>query len=275
MEMRLTMFSVHLWSAFADTVTLNPLEQADVVRESGLQALVLRNIWGRSVETLTDDEAESIAAHCAQIDLPIHSLATTLGTERVDEGMDDDVSRMARLLELARRLNVGAIRLFSFLPPQGGKPASYMGAAIQRLKPLTALAEQAGIRLLIENAPDTIGNIPSNIHTVVQAQRSSWVQTNWNTGHFVQAGIAEHVIDYWLIMARSCGHITLTDALLFDHSICMPGDGDGQVSQMLMMLRKHSVSYGITLDPCLPGEEGFALTLARVRRCSLLQGVMA
>jgi hypothetical protein len=44
---------------------------------------------------------------------------------------------------------------------------------------------------------------------------------------------------------------------------------------MLMMLRAHSASYGITLDPCLPGQDGFALTLARVRQCSLLQGIVA
>jgi len=269
------MFSVPLWSAFTDTVTLNPIEQAEVVRDYGLDALVLRNVWGRSVETLTDIEASSISAHCAQIGVSIHSLATTLGSNSVDTTPEQDIKRLTRMLELAQRLRADAIRIFSFLPPQDGKPASYMGASIARLRPLVALAQATGIKLLVENAPDTIGNIPSNIHTVVHALRNPWVQMNWNTGHFVQAGIAEHVIDYWLILARSCGHITLTDALLWGHSACLPGDGDAQVPQMLMMLRTHAASYGITLDPCLPGEDGFALTLARVQQCSLLQGVGA
>ncbi len=267
------MFSVPLWSAFTDTVTLNPLEQADIVRDYGLQALVLRNVWGRSVETLTNMEASAIALHCSQIGVPIHSLATTLGSSSVDESPEHDLARFTRLLELAQCLRAEAIRIFAFLPPQGGKPASYMADAIRRLRPLTAFAQAAGVMLLVENAPETIGNIPSNIHTVVHAQRSPWVKTNWNTGHFVQAGIAEHVIDYWLILALSCGHVTLTDALLWDHSSCLPGDGDAQVAQMLMMMRTHGAHYGLTIDPCLPGEEGFALTLARVRQCSLLQGV--
>jgi sugar phosphate isomerase/epimerase len=212
-----------LWSAFTDTVTLNPIEQAEVARDYGLQALVLRNVWGRSVETLTDSEASLIAGHCSQTGVSIHSLATTLGSRSVHEPQNEDIARLTRVLELAQRLNAQAVRIFSFFPPEDGKPASYMGAAIARLKPLAALAQEAGIKLLVENAPDTIGNIPSNIHTVVHALRNPWVQMNWNTGHFVQAGVAEHVIDYWLILARSCGHITLTDALLWDHSACLPG----------------------------------------------------
>jgi sugar phosphate isomerase/epimerase len=269
------MFSVPLWSAFTDTVTLNPIEQAELAREYGLNTLVLRNVWGRSVETLTNAEAYSITARCAQMGVSIHSIATTLGGVNIENTSDQECERLRRALELAQRLQADAIRIHAFRPPHGGKPASYMGASIARLKPFAALAQEAGIKLLVENAPETIGNIPSNIHTVVHALRSPWVQVNWNTGHFVQAGIAEHVIDYWLILARSCGHITLTDALLWDHSVCLPGDGDAQVAQMLMMLRAYAAPYGITLDPCLPGEDGFALTLARVRQCSLLQGVMA
>lgn len=267
-------------SACADEAADTPERQARLLLEHGIHHIDLRRVWGKSVVALTDTEAVRVRNFCMALKVSIHCLYSDACLSVVDTALDDDLMHIGRLLEIAALMGAACIRIFSFVPPHQDKPANHLFPAIRRMKQVTALAEAAGVTLLVENSVETVGEIPSNIHSILHAINSPYLRLMWNPASFVQAGVAQQVQDFWLMLARFTDCVRIQDAVLYNGQFCASGEGDAQLRELLLNLRESGRPGFLALEPAplsggggFGGEERLAFAVFTVKRLLASVGV--
>ncbi len=258
-------------SACADAISQEPPVQARLLVAHGLSHIDLRRVWGRPLAALSSGEIATLHVVLREAGLRPHILYSDLGYDDVTAPPAAELARLERLLAVARALEAPFIRLSTGRPPGGDKPANHLLPAIRRLKALLPAAEAAGVTLLLENAPGTVGEIPSNIHSLLHALNSPFVRLAWNPGAFVRAGVAQQVPDFWLLLGRLTGAVLLEDATLLDRAACLPGEGDADLPELLVNLREARYGGVLALDSAalpagLEGRAQLALLVLAARR---------
>jgi hypothetical protein len=272
-----------IYSAVGSLIAPRLEDQLALLTERGITALDFALPRGKSIAALTDEEAGVIRAACDTAGVHIATLLSTVGSHTLDTPIDYETKLLERVIQLAEILGTKNIRIYTFVTPEGEKPANFIVTGIQRLKPLVTIAETQQVTLLLENFPGTVGEIPSNLHSLLHAYRDAPVRYIWNPANYIRAGVAAQVQDFWLLLGRFVDVIVMRDSLLNtaeDATECVPGDGDGQIRELLTLLAESNASARLSLAP-LPltarqqpgysGVDGLDFTLHRVN--DLLQRV--
>jgi sugar phosphate isomerase/epimerase len=241
-------------SACADEAADSPDDQARFLLAQAIRFMDVRRVWRKTPIELADDEALAVKRAAETHGLALHCLYSDACRSPVDTPLDDDLARLGRLLELAALMQARYVRVFSFVPPNQEKSADHLFAAMRRMRQIGEMAVAAGVTLLVENATGTVGNIPSNIHSILHACNSPLMRLAWNPAEFVRTGVAAQVEDFWLMLARFTTCVVLQDARLDDGTFALPGHGDGQVHRLLRNLHDQGYQGSVSILPPAPSE---------------------
>lgn len=241
-------------SAFGDEIAPALADQLTVLRELQIGYLELRGVWGKNVLALSDAEAAQVKTECEQYGIAVSAIGSPIGKSPLVEPIEPVIANLERIIAIAAMVGTRRVRIFSFYPPDISTNAHYdqhVTEAVDRLKRLAAVAEAAGVQLLLENEKHIVGDTIARCHTLLTQVNSPALVFAWDPANFVQVGETAITERAWPQLGQHTGYVHIKDSRLADGTVQPAGQGDGQVGLLLSHLRDAGYQGFLALEPHL------------------------
>ena len=236
-----------VFSAFADEAGSSLEEQIKALKENGIHYIEPRNIGGKSVMDLTDDEVKAVKAELDKNGIKVGSLGSPIGKYPITDDFDSYIAKVKRAIEIAKMLDTKNIRMFSFFVSQE-ELAKHREEVIRRLRVLTDMAKERGVRLCHENESKIYGQNPDEVADVLSNHPR--LKGIFDAANFVRDG--QDPIKGIDVTLPSLEYIHVKDASYPDRKMWPVGLGQGQYEEVL---KKADAAYNgtifLTLEPHL------------------------
>jgi sugar phosphate isomerase/epimerase len=237
-------------SGFADEISAEPAEQLATLAAESITHLELRSAWRVSVADFTDVQLETFRAELDGAGVRVSAIGSPLGKIAVTAPLGPELMRMRRIGDIAVRLGVRIVRVFSFFIPAGEPPQRYRQQVIDRMAALAAIAAERGLVLAHENEKEIFGDIPQRCADLITSVGSPALQATFDAANFVQCGVQPFTQAYPLLRPHLV-YLQVKDALAATGQVVPAGEGDGEVRETLAALRDSGFAGFMSLEPHL------------------------
>ncbi len=234
-------------SAFADEAGTSLAEQIAALKRNGIDYIEPRNINGKPILTLTDEELKEVKSELDKNGIKVNSLGSPIGKYPITEPFDKHLVDFRRALEVCKALGTDKMRMFSFFTKQS-EIAEYRSEVLYRLNEMCSIAKEHGITLCHENESEIYGQNPEEMLDLMEnvaGLKGIFDPANYRmNGCDVIAGINATI--------PKLAYLHIKDAI-FDSQLIVPaGDGEGKIPEVLDMVNNATddVVY-LTLEPHL------------------------
>ena len=234
-------------SAFADEAGTLLSEQIEALKRNGIDHIEPRNINGKPILKLTNEELEEVKAELAKNGIKVNSLGSPIGKFPITEPFEDHLPDFYRALEVCKMLGTDKMRMFSFFTKQS-ELAKYRDEVISRLTRMCEIANEHGITLCHENESEIYGQNPEemlDLMTSVNGLKGIFDPANYRmNGCDIMAGIDATL--------KNLAYLHIKDAIYESQIIVPAGDGEGRIAEVIDMVNNATddVVY-LTLEPHL------------------------
>ena len=232
--------------AFADEASPTLCGQIEAMLRNRLDGVELRTVDGVNVSDLKPDQAKEIRRHLRENGLSVWSLGSPMGkTELGKDDFDHETDRMKATAELANIMECRNIRMFSFYLPKGALAETYQNEVIDRLGVWTGIAQDADVRLCLENEKGLYGETPKCCRLLFDALPS--LDGVFDPANFVQVGIDP--LPAWELLKDRIRYLHIKDAL-YSGDVVPAGCGDGRIAAITASFLAQGGTE-VTLEPHL------------------------
>lgn len=234
-------------SAFADEAGTSLDEQIAALKRNGISYIEPRNINGKPILTLTDDELIEVKKAFDANGIKVNSLGSPIGKYPISEPFEIHLKDFRRALEVCKLLGTDKMRMFSFFVHQN-ELEKYREEVIYRLGEMVKIAKEHGVTLCHENESDIYGQNPEQM-------RDLMTSIDGLSGIFDAANYRmndQDVIDGINATLINLAYLHIKDAIYESQLIVPAGDGEGKIAEIIDVVNKHTdnVVY-LTLEPHL------------------------
>jgi len=236
-----------VFSAFADEAGTTLSEQIAALKENGIGYIEPRNINGKPILTLTEDELYEIKAELDKNGIKVNSLGSPIGKYPIDEPFDKHLIDFEKALRACEILGTENMRMFSFFVTQD-QLAEKRNEVIYRLKTMAEAAKARGIKLCHENESAIYGQEPSEVKDVLSSVPELY-------GIFDPANYRMNgadVIEGINATLTNLAYLHIKDAI-FDLKMIVPaGEGEGRIGEIIDIVNESTDEIVfLTLEPHL------------------------
>lgn len=239
-----------LLSGFGDEIDPDPKIQVAVLQALGASHIEVRSAWDVNVVDLDDAQLATLKGILDAAGMKVSAVASPIGKVDVSLPAEHEVLRLRRIIEVAKVLDSGFIRIFSFYREGGTTAASIRDAVIERMVLLTREAEAAGVVLLHENEKDIYGDTPERVLDILQSVNSPALRAAWDNANFVQVG-NKPFTDGYAMLRPYLVYLQVKDALADTGEVVPTGHGDGELIETITALRDDGYTGFASLEPHL------------------------
>lgn len=247
-------------TGFADEISPDLEVQLNVLASEGISHLEFRGVWGKNVLKLTDEEIARVKERLDARGFQVSSIGSPIGKIKITDSFEPHMEDFNRAIYVAKYFGAPFIRIFSFFIPEGEDPAIYRDEVLSRMKQLVRLAEQEGVQLLHENEKDIYGDTGERCLEIFQACDSSHLRGAFDPANYVQCGVRPMSEAYPLVEPY-IAYYHIKDALMESRKVVPAGEGDGQLQQLIGVLKEQRFNGFLSLEPHLSAAgvyEGFS-----------------
>ncbi len=234
-------------SAFADEAGSSLEEQILALKENNIGYIEPRNIDGKPILTLTDEELYAVRARLDECGIKVNSLGSPIGKYPIEGDFETHLCDFERALRVCEILGTTNMRMFSFFVAQD-KLAEYRDEVIRRLTVMADMADARGIRLCHENESAIFGQMPSEVRDILTSVPKLYgifdpANYRMNNGD-VNEGINATLINL--------AYLHIKDAIYDTQMIVPAGEGEGKIGEVLDTVDAHTdgLIY-LTMEPHL------------------------
>ncbi len=236
-------------SGFSDEIDKNIDIQFSVLNKLGINYFEPRGIDGKNISLLTLDEAKALKEKMDKKNIKASSIGSPIGKVAIsDAGKDFELFK--HIVEIAKILDCGFIRMFSFYNAYGSKDA-----VISALKRMAEYAEKENVVLLHENEKDIYGDTAERCFEILEAVNSDNFKAVFDPANFVQCG--EDTIKAFELLKKHIAYMHIKDSRE-DGTIVPAGAGMGNIKHIIDELKKDGYDGFLSLEPHLGTFEGLA-----------------
>lgn len=234
-------------SAFADEAGSLLSEQIAALKRNGIDYIEPRNINGKPILKLTDEELAEVKSELDKNGIKVNSLGSPIGKYPIHEPFEKHLPDFYRALEVCKILGTDKMRMFSFFTKQN-ELADCRDEVLTRLNKMCAIAKEHGITLCHENESEIYGQNPKemlDIMTNVDGLKGIFDPANYRMNDCdVMAGIEATL--------KNLAYLHIKDAIYESQIIVPAGDGEGKIPDVLELVNRATdkVVY-LTLEPHL------------------------
>jgi sugar phosphate isomerase/epimerase len=274
-------------SAFADEIAVDLEEQVETLSAERVGHVELRSAWGVNVVDLGPERLRRAVHVLREAGIGVSAVGSPVGKAPVDGDLQHELRRFRAALEAADALGTGLIRVFSFFVTDG-RYAEQRDEVLRRMSALATEAEANGVTLVHENESYIYGDTPGRCRDLVDSVASPALRLAFDPANFVQAGVRPHA-EAWPLLADHVAHFHVKDAVTVDRqggpsypapapelalmgSVRLPGEGEGQLPELLGELASRGYAGFLTIEPHLAfrmpeasGDERFAAATRALR----------
>ncbi len=237
-------------SGFGDEVDPDPAVQAAVLLALGAQYIEVRSAWGTNVVDLDPQQVQRLKELLDRQGVKVSAVASPIGKVAAALPVSHEVERLRRVIAVAKVLEAGYIRVFSYYRAEGQEPSDIRAAVIERMKLLAAEAEREGVVLLHENEKDIYGDTPERVLDLLESVNSPALRAAWDNANFVQVGV-KPFSEAYAMLRPYLEYLQVKDALTATGEVVPAGHGDGELLQTLTALRDDGYTGFASLEPHL------------------------
>ena len=236
-----------VFSAFADEAGESLEEQIAALNENGIRYIEPRNIGGKPILSLTEEELAKIKNAFDENGIKVGSLGSPIGKFPIDEDFSHHLCDFDKALEVCEILGTTNMRMFSFFVGQDSLKEK-RDEVLRRMNTLVCLAKKRGIRLCHENESGIYGQMPEQVTdllTNVRGLYGIFDPANYRMNNAdVMEGIKATLINL--------GYLHIKDAIYESQTITPAGEGEGRIGEIIDIVNEATddLIY-LTIEPHL------------------------
>jgi sugar phosphate isomerase/epimerase len=234
-------------SAFADEAGSSLDEQIQALKDNEIDYIEPRNIDGKGILTLSDEELIAIKKKLDENGIKVNSLGSPIGKYPIGDDFAPHLSDTKRAIEICKILGTENMRMFSFFTSQESLKDN-RDEVIARLKVMTKEAKANGINLCHENESKIYGQMPAEVAdllTEIPELYGIFDPANYrmNNADPIE-GINATLINF--------KYMHIKDAIFESQTIVPAGEGEGKIGEILDIVNEKvdGVVY-LTMEPHL------------------------
>ena len=263
-------------SAFADEVTENFLEQVKYLAGERVGYIEPRFINKRNIMDITKDELNEAKKMIQDHGLKVSAIGSPIGKVKLDEPFGPHLDKFKHAVDLAMFFETPFIRMFSYYAPEGKNIDDYRDEVMERMAAKVEVLKDVNITMVHENEANIYGHTAEQCVDIVKTIDSPKLRLVYDPANFVWGEkILDNVEICWPVMKPYVVHIHIKDWKLGAKDVgSIPGEGDGQIKELLAELAAIDYDGCLTMEPHLQtggqfggstGPELFSRAIAAVR----------
>jgi 3-dehydroshikimate dehydratase len=240
-------------SAFADEVTTDFQGQIKFLARQKVGYIEPRFINKKNIMDLAKSELKDAKKMIQDYGLKVSAIGSPIGKVRLDEPFQPHLDRFKHAVELAQFLETPYIRMFSYYAPKGENIDEYRDQVMERMAAKVQIIENTSVVMVHENETDIYGHSAENCVDIAKTINSPKLRLVYDPGNFVWGQkITNNVESCWPLVKPYVVHIHIKDWKLGSKDIgSIPGEGDGQIKELLAELAAMKYDGCLTLEPHL------------------------
>lgn len=236
-------------SGFADEIADDLGVQLATLEKLHVRYIEMRGVNGRNFTAYTPAEAKEIKKELDAAGVRLSAVGSPLGKIGIEDDFGPHMDLFKRTVELARVMETGFIRMFSFFIPEGKNPDDYQNAVLDRWYQFQEYARGSGVILLHENEKGIYGDIPRRCRTLLDAMDWEVVRGIFDPANFVQCGA--DTLEGFALLEDKIVYMHIKDALMGSGKVVPSGQGDGHLPEILSRLAAKGFNGFLSLEPHL------------------------
>jgi len=239
-------------TGFGDEISFYLEEQMDVLESEGIKHIELRGVGTKGVLDLNNEDIKEIKEQLDARGFAISAIASPIGKIGIEDDFDPHLERFKKAMDVAHAFETPYIRLFSYYIPAGEDPAKYRSEVMRRMAKKAELAEKENIIILHENEKDIYGNTGDRCQDILQTVNSPNLKAIFDSGNFVVekqkpfTQCFEKLADYIIYV-----HVKDVKWVGEEVIITPPGEGEGEIKEVLAALKERGYEGFLSLEPHL------------------------
>jgi len=266
-------------SAFADEVTESFRDQVEFLAKEKVGYIEPRFIDRKNIMDLNQVELNEAKKMIQDLGLKVSAIGSPIGKVKLDEPFGPHLDKFKHSVELAQFFETPFIRMFSYYAPEGKNIDDYRDQVLERMAAKVEVVQNTDVVMVHENEANIYGHTAANCVDMVEAIGSPNLKLAYDPANFVWGEkITNNVETCWPVMKPHVVHIHIKDWKLGSGDVgSVPGEGDGQIKELLAELAAMNYDGCMTMEPHLKtggqfggstGPELFSKAIAAVRELS-------
>jgi sugar phosphate isomerase/epimerase len=263
-------------SAFADEVVDDFRGQVEFLAKEKVGYIEPRFVDKKNLMDLNQKELAEVRKLIRDHGLKVSAIGSPIGKVKLDQPFKPHLDKFKHAVELAQYLETPFIRMFSYYAPEGKNIDDYRCQVMDRMVAKVEALAGTEVMMVHENEAHIYGHSAANCADLVKEIDSPKLRLAYDPANFVWGEqITNNVEVCWPLMKPYVVHIHIKDWKLGAKDVAsMPGQGDGQVKELLAELAAMKYQGCVTMEPHLQaggqfggstGPELFAKAIAAVR----------
>jgi 3-dehydroshikimate dehydratase len=263
-------------SAFADEVTDDFLQQVEFLAGEKVGYIEPRFVNKKNLMDLTKSELNEAKKMIDDHGLKVSAIGSPIGKVKLDEPFEPHLDKFKHAVDLAVFFETPYIRMFSYYAPEGKDINDYRDQVMERMAAKVEVLEDADVTMVHENEAHIYGHTAANCVDMVETINSPKLRLVYDPANFVWGEkLTNNVEVCWPVMKPYVVHIHIKDWKLGSKDVgSIPGEGDGQIKELLAELAAMSYDGCMTMEPHLQtggqfggttGPDLFSKAIAAVR----------
>ena len=240
-------------SAFADEVTDDFLEQVKYLAAEHVGFIEPRFINKKNIMDLTKNELNEAKKMIQDHGLNVSAIGSPIGKVKLDEPFEPHLDKFKHAVDLAVFFETPFIRMFSYYAPEGKNIDDYRDQVIERMAAKADLLKDIDVTMVHENETKIYGHTAQNCVEIIETVNSPKLRLVYDPANFVWGEkITDNIESCWPLMKPYVVHIHIKDWKLGSKDVgSIPGEGDGQIKELLAELAAMNYEGCMTMEPHL------------------------
>lgn len=271
-------------SAFADEVTEDFRGQVEYLAQEKVGYIEPRFINKKNIMDLNQGELKEARQMMQDHGLKVSAIGSPIGKVRLDELFEPHLDKFKHAVELAQFFETPFIRMFSYYAPEGKNIDDYRDQVLERMAAKVQVVQDVEVTMVHENEARIYGHTAENCADLIEAVGSPKLALAYDPANFVWGEqLTNNVEVCWPVMKPYVVHVHIKDWKLGSPDIgSIPGQGDGQIKELLAELAAMDYDGCMTMEPHLQaggqfggstGPELFSQAIAAVRELAAEVGL--
>ncbi len=241
-------------TGFADEIHPSFEKQLTVARQTGVNAIEIRGVNGRGIQSYTPGEAEALQAQLKERGMHVSSIGSPIGKQPITEDFEPHFALFQNVVELCKVFGTRNIRMFSFYVP-AGQTEKYRDEVMRRMERMVEYAARQDVVLLHENEKGIYGDIAPRCLQLMQRFYGEHFKAVFDFANFIQCG--QETLEAYDMLKPYIAYIHIKDARAENGQVTPAGWGDGCVREILGRLKDTGYQGYLSLEPHLTDFTGF------------------
>lgn len=235
----------------------------------GISLMEIRLLKSGRVPNVSKEDINEVLQYVRKGDVRVTALSPGLFKHQLSKTsqLEEELSvALPRTIDLAKTMGASLIIVFGF-ERQPGEPEKNRSIAIDFLRRAAKVAEQAGVKLAIENEPGFWCDTGANTRTIIDEVASPSLGANWDPANAYGTTEVPYPEGYHAIKERIF-NVHVKDTREGSLVRCVPvGEGVLDWAGQLRALRRDSIVSHVTIEThCLPLIENSRRNVETLRR---------